>query len=135
MLRRLSAISMLWLLAAAALLLVPTRARAQVASGAIVGSIHDPAGAPLPGASVEVMNEGTGRRRLTVTEADGAFRMTTLPPGKYRLTATLDGYQQLVRQGVAVPTGDTVRVELALSVGTVSEAVTVTADAPLLRSA
>ena len=71
--RHRSVISRRWLLAAA-LLLVPASALAQVASGVIVGTIRDPAGDPLPGTSVEVMNEGTGRRRLTVTEADGSFQ-------------------------------------------------------------
>jgi hypothetical protein len=125
----------LWLAFAAASLLAPPSSSAQVSSGGIVGLVRDPGGAPLPGAAVVVENESTGRRRSTMTEADGGFLMSALPPGRYRLRATLDGFQQLVRGGVQVATGETVRVELDLRLGAVSEALTVTADAPLLRSA
>ena len=106
----------LWLALAAASLLAPPSS-AQVSSGGIVGQVRDPGGAPLPGAAVVVENEATGRRRSTVTEADGGFQMSALPPGRYRLTATLDRFQQLVRGGVQVATGETVRVELALASG------------------
>src|SRR4029077_3518776 len=58
-----------------------------------------------------------------------------LAPGVYRIQAMRDGFRPLIRAGVRVATGETVRIELRLEVGSVAEAVTVTGDAPLLRSA
>ena len=107
---------------------------AQIGAGALVGEVRDEAGLPLPGATVELCQEATNRTRNVITARDGTFRFPNLLPGDYRLIATLDGFRRLDRHPIRVATGETIRVDLELSVGDVHETVTVTAEAPLLRT-
>ena len=107
---------------------------AQIGAGAVTGDVVDQAGASVPGATVTVTAVATNASRTVVTDADGAYSVPSLTPGLYRIQATRPGFRPLTREGVRVTTGETVRVELRLEVGGVAEAVTVTADAPLLRS-
>ena len=72
--------------------------------------------------------------RTAVTGPDGGYSIPALPPGTYRIRAELSGFRTLIREGVRIATGETVRLDLQLQLGSVTEAVTVTADAPLLRS-
>jgi hypothetical protein len=107
---------------------------AQIGAGALVGEVRDEAGLPLPGATVELCQEATNRTRNVITAREGTFRFPNLLPGDYRLIATLDGFRTLDRHPIRVATGETIRVDLELSVGDVHETVTVTAEAPLLRA-
>ena len=111
-----------------------TPALAQVGSGALTGAVVDQAGAAVPGATVTVVSRATNLTRTTVTEVDGRFVTPTLRPGAYNLRIELSGFRPLTREGIRLATGETVRLDLQLEVGGVAEAVTVTADAPLLRS-
>jgi hypothetical protein len=108
---------------------------AQIGAGALAGDIVDQAGAAVPGATITVVAEGTNRSRTAVTGLDGSYRAPGLAPGLYRIRVELNGFRPLTRNGVRIATGETVRLDLTLTVGGVTEAVTVTADAPLLRSA
>ncbi len=111
-----------------------SRAAAQIGAGAVTGDVLDQAGAPVSGATVVVTATATNVSRTVVSDAAGAYSVPALTPGVYRIHATLNGFRPLTRDGVRVTTGATVRVEVRLAVGGVAEAVTVTADAPLLRS-
>ena len=75
-------------------------------------------------------------RRLTtaLTGREGSYVFPGLLPGVYRVRVELSGFRPLTREGVRLATGETVRLDLQLEVGGLAEAVTVTADAPLLRS-
>ena len=106
----------------------------QVGTGALVASVSDQAGAVVPGANVTVTAVGTNLSRTTVTGADGRSVMHGLAPGLYRLRLELDGFRSLTREGIQLATGETVRLEFQLEVGQQTDAVTVTGDAPLLRS-
>ena len=117
-----------------ACLLLASSATAQVGAGALAGNVADQAGAPVPGAAVTITAVGTGTSRTTFTSPDGAYVVTGLSPGRYRVQVALDGFRPLTREGVQLATGETVRLDLQLEVGGVAEAVTVIADAPLLRS-
>jgi hypothetical protein len=109
-------------------------ALAQALYGAIVGSVSDPSGAPIPGATVTATNTGTNLKVDAVTDADGNYSFNNLVPGTYDLTATLSGFRELRRTGLRVSGGNPVRQDLKLEVGTVSEAVTVTAETTLLQT-
>jgi hypothetical protein len=109
-------------------------ARAQVGAGALTGEVSDQAGAPVPGAAVTVIANGTNRSRASVTAADGRYVIPGLAPGGYRIEVAMDGFRPLTRDGIRIATGETVRLDLALNVGGVTEAVTVTGDATMLRS-
>jgi Carboxypeptidase regulatory-like domain len=109
-------------------------ALAQVGASALAGHVADPAGAALPGVTVTVVAVGTNRPRVVVTDVDGGYVVPGLLPGAYRVRVELNGFRPLTRDGVQLATGETVRLDLNLEVGGVTEALTVTADAPLLRS-
>jgi hypothetical protein len=106
---------------------------AQVGAGTLTGRVVDQAGAALPGASVAVTSARTGRTRLGVTAADGVYTVPALAPGTHAVRVELAGFRPLVRAGVAIATGETVRLDVELNVGAPDEAITVIADAPLLR--
>jgi hypothetical protein len=107
---------------------------AQVGGGALTGSVLDQAGAALPGATVTVTQADRKLTRTTVTASDGVYSIAALPPGEFTVVVGLTGFRPMTREGVRISTGDTVRLDLRLEVGSVTEAIVVRADAPLLRS-
>jgi carboxypeptidase family protein len=109
-------------------------ADAQVGASTLAGEVFDRAGAPVAGATVTVRSEGTGLARMSVTGADGSYVVPALPSGAYSLRVELSGFRPLIRSGVRLATGETVRLDVQLDIGGINEAITVTADAPLLRS-
>ena len=111
-----------------------TPAHAQLGAGGLVGSVTDQNGAVLPGAVVTITSIATRSSRSIVTGDDGGFAIVSLAPGAYRVTVALDGFRPLTRDGLHVATGDTVRLDVRLEVGGLTDAITVNADAPLLRS-
>ena len=113
---------------------MPTAVEAQIGSGAFVGNVVDQAGAAVPGATIIVTAAGTKLTRTGITNQDGSYRFPGLPPGSYQVRVEMSGFQPLTREGVRVATGETVRVDVRLKIGQLSEGVTVIADAPLLRS-
>ena len=94
MLRKLST----FMVVAALGLLPAATAAAQSGAGSLSGIIRDSSGAEVPGTTVQVVNETTGSKTETVTDSAGAFSLATLTPGRYRLEATLDGFEPGVRQ-------------------------------------
>ena len=110
------------------------RAPAQIGAGALTGSVVDQAGAAVPGATVTVIAVGTNRSRTVVTDERGSYAVPGLAPGAYRVRVELSGFRPLTREAVRLATGETVRLDLQLALGGLTDAITVTADAPLLRS-
>jgi len=115
-------------------LLTAVPVSAQIGSGAFTGAVVDQAGAPVPGATITVTATGTKLTRTVVTDQGGSYHVQGLLPGSYQVRIELSGFRPLTRDGVRVATGETIRLDLRLEVGQLSEGVTVTADAPLLRS-
>ncbi len=107
---------------------------AQIGAGGLAGDVVDQAGAVMPGATVTVTSVRTNASRWLVTGRDGHYAFGGLLPGIYRVRVELVGFRPLTREGIQIATGETVRLDLQLAVGGLTEAVTVTADAPLLRS-
>jgi hypothetical protein len=116
------------------ILLIATAAFAQTDRGTITGTITDPAGAVIPSASVEARNVETGAVYQVATTATGNYALPQLPPGSYRLSVSVPGFKQFVRTGITVLSAQTLRIDVALEVGNITETVTVNADAPLLRT-
>jgi hypothetical protein len=114
----------------ATLLALPLAAAAQVTTATIVGAISDPSGAALPGAEVTARNVDTGLTRTVITGESGAYRLEFLPVGNYVVEVTANGLQKTTRSGIVLQINDTVRVDVTLTVGKVTETVTVT-EAPL----
>jgi hypothetical protein len=108
-------------------------AAAQVGGSALTGRVVDQAGAGVPGATVTLTAAATNASRTTVSGPEGTYVFATLAPGAYRVHVQLSGFRPITREGIRLATGETVRLDLELVVG-VSDAITVNADAPLLRS-
>jgi hypothetical protein len=100
------------------------------APNTLVGSVEDPAGAVVAGASVTVRNDATGQQYGAQTNDEGVFSTPALPPGSYTVTVSAPGFKQTVRTGVRVFAGSSARVGMTLEVGAVSETVNVNTDAP-----
>jgi hypothetical protein len=109
--------------------------RAQTTNGSIQGTVTDPSGAPVGGASVTARNLDTGLTVATVTSDAGLYSLANLPPGRYSVTVEGPNMKSYVREGVTVQTGSTVSLDIQMQLGGVSENVTVSADASQLETA
>jgi hypothetical protein len=117
-------------------LLTPSISLAQVGgSGSIQGTVLDSSNAAIPGATVTATNVATGIETIRRTTEAGVYSLTPLPPGTYRVTVTLDGFQNFVRDGVVVDALSVVGLNVTLQVAGVTQDVVVTAAAPLLATA
>ena len=103
--------------------------RAQDTSGKIVGAITDSSGAVVSGAVVTVTNTGTGIAQKAKTDSTGYYEARNLPIGSYQVAAEAEGFNKAVSAGTS-PLGinQTLRVDLQLSVGTITNVVSVTAE-------
>src|ERR1700746_2869811 len=108
-------------------------ALAQSDRGTITGTVADPAGAVVAGAPVEIKNVENGAVYQAGTSATGNYTLAQLPAGKYELSVTVPGFKKFVRQNIQVNVAETYRVDVVLEVGSASESVTVTEEAPLLK--
>jgi hypothetical protein len=106
----------------------------QTDRGTITGTVSDTTKAVIPGATITATNTQTTAKYETVSTETGNFTLTQLPGGVYELTVELPGFKKYVRQGVTVLAATTVRIDATLEVGAATEEVTVSADAPLLRT-
>lgn len=97
-------------------------------TGGVSGVVQDGQGLPLPGVTVTVQSPVLQGTRTAVTSANGDYIMPFLPPGDYMMTFELEGFQTL-RQNVRIEIAATVPVDVKLQIATVSETVTVTAEA------
>jgi hypothetical protein len=118
---------------ALALLAGPAFAQSQAANGTIEGTVADTSGGVLPGVTVVITNTDTGLERSIVTNAEGQYRGLLLPLGQYKVAAELQGFKKAEQTGISLRAGDTARINFNLEVGTVSETVTITAEAPIAQ--
>jgi hypothetical protein len=107
---------------------------AQSDRGTITGTVSDPAGAVVAAAAVEARNIATGAVYPVATSATGNYTIAQLPAGTYELTVTVMGFKKFVRTGIVVEVAGTVRIDAALEVGSATESVTITAEAPMLKT-
>ena len=118
-----------------AVLLTAAAASAQVRiTGAITGLVTDPSNAVVPGATVQLTDEGTGITQETVTNTAGAFQFPNLSSGTYTVTVTLSGFQTAAYKKVAVEASRATDLRITLSVGNASETVTVNGASPILET-
>src|SRR5215471_1562317 len=125
MLRRIT-----WGLAVPSLLLFS--AAAQEFRGTITGRVTDAQAASVPNAKVQATLLATGGRSQTTTGTDGLYTIPFLAPGTYKLETEAQGFKRYVRDGVDVGAGERVGLDIELTIGQLSETVSVTADAPVL---
>src|SRR5689334_15332122 len=122
------------LLLALCIVLFAWTAFAQGDRGTITGTISDPQGAVLANAPVQARNADTGTVYQAATTATGNYTFAELPFGQYEVVVVAPGFKRYVRQNLTVQVAQTLRVDITLEVGTASEAVTVMAEASLLKT-
>ena len=111
-------------------LLLPSVAYAQAA---ITGVVRDASGGVLPGATVEAASPALIEKvRSVVTDANGQYRIVDLRPGTYSVTATLQGFTTLKREGIELSGNFVATVNLDLRVGSLEETITVTGESPIV---
>ena len=118
----------------AMLLLVATPAFAQFDAGSVLGTVRDSSGGVLPGVTVTLRNGDTGISSANTTDERGSYEFPIVRVGTYVVTSELQGFSRREVTDVRVQIGSRLRVDVELSVGTVSEAVSVTASVPLLQT-
>jgi hypothetical protein len=109
--------------------------QSQATTGVIQGTVTDPNGAVLAGASITVKNVNTGFERTVSTNSDGFYSAPLLPLGKYRVTASANGFSTTILENVEVTIGNTIALNISLKVGTASETVDVTTEADAVDTA
>jgi hypothetical protein len=107
---------------------------AQSDRGNVSGIVTDPSGSSIQGAKVTVTSTTKGTQNSTVTTGSGNYTIPQLAAGEYSVTVVAPGFSTLIHSGINVLVGQTARVDLNLSIGQATTTVTVTADAPLLRT-
>src|SRR5437899_1588169 len=117
-------------LVVAAVLLLPSIARAQ---SAFAGVVKDATGAVLPGVTVEAASPALIEQvRSVTTDANGAYRIENLRPGTYTLTFSLPGFATVKKEAVELQSNFTATINADLKVGAVEETVTVAGESPVV---
>ncbi|MBN9615323.1 MAG: TonB-dependent receptor [Acidobacteriales bacterium] len=107
---------------------------AQSIFGSVVGTVTDASGASVSNATVTVTNDGTQVKRAVTTGESGDYQLLSLSPGAYTVTVESPGFKRYTRTPVDVQVAQSTRIDVAMTVGEVSEQVTVTSQAPLIQS-
>ncbi|HJT86724.1 MAG TPA: carboxypeptidase-like regulatory domain-containing protein, partial [Bryobacteraceae bacterium] len=102
--------------------------------GTITGTVSDSTGAVVAGAPVQAKQQETGAVYQAATSTTGNYTLSQLPTGTYELTIAVPGFKKWVRENLALPVAQTLRIDAVLEVGSATESVTVAAAAPLLKT-
>jgi hypothetical protein len=114
--------------------LSPRPVSAQAVTGTILGSVRDTTGAYVPGATVMLLNTGTGLTRSVTTDAYGEYTAPLLPTGTYSVSAELTGFKKQTLSNVRVGVDQKVRIDLRLELGEMTEAIEIQAETPLVQT-
>ena len=111
-------------------------ARAQLTTGTISGTVKDPQGGVIPGATVVLTSETRGTQLpVAVTNSNGDFVVANVAPDTYSVQVTMEGFKTLKRGGISVSAGDRVGIgTLTVEVGGLAESVSVRAESPLVQT-
>ena len=125
-----------WLRVAALCLVVlalPKWVGAQGVLGALTGSIYDSSKAVVPEANIAITNTDTGVKWNAKSSSAGYYRVP-VPPGNYQVEASKKGFNASLATKIIVPVAQVVTIDLTLQLGSVTQTVTVTTEAPLLTT-
>src|SRR5580704_2619494 len=109
-------------------------AQNQQVAATLSGAITDPTGLALIGAKVTLISAQNGVSRHYVTQEDGLYSFTLLPPAVYTLVVDVSGFKDYKQHGISLEAGQTAQQNVRLAVGSTSETIEVTAQAPLLNA-
>lgn len=114
--------------------LLTIRVWAQAVWGAINGYVTDPTGGAVPNATVTVSNVKTGVATKSSTDSAGFYNLTHLDPGEYSLAVEGSGFKKFTQENIGLLVDSTVRIDVRLELGSVTQEVTVTAAPPMLKT-
>jgi hypothetical protein len=120
--------------AAFALPLLASPLFGQAFYGSIVGTVTDPSSAALKGATVTLINLGTQERRQGATDGEGSYSFLNLVPASYRVGVELAGFKRATQDQVQVTVSGTVRADIVMQLGDVTQTIEVQATAQLLQT-
>jgi hypothetical protein len=106
----------------------------QTTDARMVGRVTDPSGASVADVVIELRNLATNVSRSTISGATGEYLIPSVPIGSYELSAELDGFKRFTRGPLMLDVNQTIRIDVEMELGSVSEEVTVTAGAPLIET-
>ena len=107
---------------------------AQTHTCTVFGNVRDESGAVLQAVEIRIIEENTRSMRNAMSERNGAFVVSALPPGRYTVTASLVGFRKSTLTGVQLNVGGKTRLNLILQVGSVQQSLVVEGEASLLQS-
>ena len=107
-------------------------AQETVVNGAVFGTITDESGGALPGVTIDVTGPSLQRPQSTATDGQGAYRVSNLPAGVYRIEYSLSGFRTDVRSGFTLAVGFNARVDVTMKIGAVEQMIEVTGQSPIV---
>jgi len=125
----------IWLVIAGLVALTPSLSAQSAGTGALTGTVTDPSGSVIPGATVTLVSTDTNQTRIATTGADGGYKFALLPPGTYRVRFGAVGFKTAEVSAMTVNVTETPVLDRALEVGAQSEQVTVEAQTEVLQTA
>ena len=115
-------------------LLSTSMTMAQSSTGTFLGTVKDPSGQSVPGTKITAHDFDTGATRTVTTGEDGAYRIPELPIGNYEIRAEHDGFSTQAVNGLQLTVGQEAVVNITMQVGSLSQTVSVTGEAPLVNT-
>ena len=115
-------------------LMLATPLAAQVTTGTILGTVQDNTGAAVSGAKISITDTSKGISQTAVTDQIGTYNAPFLVPGTYSVSVEMAAFKRQMRAGVILQVDQKARIDFTLEVGAVTETISVTAGAPLVRS-
>ncbi|HYG97610.1 MAG TPA: TonB-dependent receptor [Terriglobales bacterium] len=107
---------------------------AQSFEATVVGSVMDATGAAIPGATITITEDATGRTQTVNSQTNGSYTILQLRPSVYTLKVEANGFKAYTQKQLVLETNQTARIEVKLQVGATTEEVTVTAEAPVVNT-
>ncbi|MDZ4799996.1 MAG: carboxypeptidase-like regulatory domain-containing protein, partial [Bryobacteraceae bacterium] len=108
---------------------------AQGGFGSISGRVTDPSGAAVPGARIETVNVDTKIATAALSTEQGYYQLLQLPLGVYNIQASGAGFKTISQNAIRVQVSDRLTLDFAMTIGNLSESITVEAEAQALRTA
>jgi len=118
-----------------ALLVLSAGLFAQEFRATLTGTVTDPSGAAIPNATVKAVNTAVNSTSETKTSSDGLYTIPLLQPGVYTIEITANGFQTLKREAITLAVGQRVNLPIRLTVGQMSQEITVTGQQDVIESA